>query len=155
MTSSGSPTAHPPQPQPRTAARQRRHLALDGVRGQVAKGRDFARRALRDWEWDGTESGEDALLVVSELVTNAALHAGGCLHLALTRGETLRIEVFDGSAALPRRDPSPRRGIPGGHGLHIIDRLSDRWGCETLQQGKVVWAEIDGSRLAGDPAAAR
>ncbi|MFF4646240.1 ATP-binding protein [Streptomyces sp. NPDC001389] len=152
MTSSGSPTARPPQPH--TAARQRRRLALDGVRGQVAKGRDFARRALRDWEWDGNESAEDALLVVSELVTNAALHAGGCLHLALTRGEALRIEVFDGSTALPRRDPSPRRGIPGGHGLHIIDRLSDRWGCETHEQGKVVWAEIDGSRLAADPAAA-
>ncbi|MEU3312718.1 ATP-binding protein [Streptomyces sp. NPDC006687] len=142
--SSGSPTGHPPQP---AAARQRRQLGLAGARGQVAKGRDFTRRALADWGWDATETADDALLVVSELVTNANLHAGGCLQLVLTSGDVLRIEVFDGSTALPRRDPSPRRGIPGGHGLNIIDRLCDRWGSEADGHGKVVWAEIDSSRL--------
>ncbi|MEU9037035.1 ATP-binding protein [Streptomyces sp. NPDC048352] len=146
MKSSGSPTGHPPHPQSAVAG-QRRLLALDGVRGQVAKGRDFARQALRDWDWGGTETSEDTLLVVSELVTNAGLHADGCLQLVLTRGDALRIEVFDGSTALPRRDLSPRRGVPGGHGLNIIDRLCDRWGAEPSAHGKVVWAEIDGSRL--------
>ncbi|MFH7599906.1 ATP-binding protein [Streptomyces racemochromogenes] len=150
MTSSGSPTGHPPQP---AAARQRRQLALAGARGQVAKGRDFARRALQDWGWDGTESAEDVLLVVSELVTNASLHAGGCLLLVLTRDEVLRIEVFDASTELPRRDPSPRRGVPGGHGLNIIDRLCDRWGSEVSGHGKAVWAEIEASRLAPGTAA--
>ncbi|MGW5398286.1 ATP-binding protein [Streptomyces sp. NPDC003952] len=126
---------------------QRRRLALGGVRGAVGKGRDFTRRALRDWEWDGRESAEDALLVVSELVTNAALHAHGCEELALTSGETLRIEVLDGVTEQPRPRAVPRPGVPGGHGLHLVRRLSDRWGCYPAGTGKVVWAEIDSSRL--------
>ncbi|MET9962197.1 ATP-binding protein [Streptomyces sp. NPDC006326] len=146
MNSSGSQTDHLLRPRP-AAAGQRRRLALAGARGQVAKGRDFARQALRDWGWDGTETSEDTLLVVSELLTNAGLHADGCLQLVLASGEVLRIEVFDGSTALPRRQPSPRRGIPGGHGLYIIERLCDRWGAEVHPHGKVVWAEIDASRL--------
>lgn len=126
---------------------QRRRLALSGVRGHVAKGRDFTRQALKDWGWDGTETSEDALLLVSELLTNASLHAGGCVELALSAGEVLRIEVFDGTTTLPRRHPSPQRGLPGGHGLYIVERLSDRWGTRTHENGKAVWAEIEASRL--------
>lgn len=96
---------------------QRRLLALRSVRGAVGKGRDFSRLTLRDWGWDGRESAEDALLVVSELVTNAALHAHGCEELVLTAGETLRIEVLDGVTELPRPGAVRRPGVPGGHGL--------------------------------------
>ncbi|MCX4782237.1 ATP-binding protein [Streptomyces sp. NBC_01264] len=129
------------------AGGQRRRLALSGVRGAVAKGRDFTREALRDWGWDGTETAEDALLLVSELLTNASLHADGCRELVLTAGETLRIEVHDGTTDLPLPHPAPRRGIPGGHGLYIVERLSDRWGTRTHERGKAVWAEIEASRL--------
>ncbi|MFD5149314.1 ATP-binding protein [Streptomyces sp. NPDC058401] len=128
-------------------AGQRRRLALTGVRGAVAKSREFTREALRDWGWDGTETSEDALLLVSELLTNASLHAGGCHELLLTAGENLRIEVYDGTTTLPRRHPAPQRGMPGGHGLHIVERLSDRWGTHTHEHGKAVWAEIEASRL--------
>ncbi|WP_407841133.1 ATP-binding protein [Streptomyces sp. DSM 116496] len=132
---------------------QRRRLALAGVGGAVAKGRDFTRRALRDWGWDGTETAEDALLLVSELLTNASLHADGCRELVLTAGETLRIEVCDGTTDLPRLHPAPRRGMPGGHGLHIVERLSDRWGTQSHEHGKAVWAEIEAGRLvSGRPA---
>ncbi|MGW7329454.1 ATP-binding protein [Streptomyces sp. NPDC054840] len=113
----------------------------------MAKGRDFARQALLDWGWSGTETSEDALLLVSELLTNAALHGGGCIELALSAGEVLRVEVFDGSTTPPRRHPSPQRGLPGGHGLYIVERVSDRWGTHTHEKGKSVWAEIDASRL--------
>ncbi|MCX5152061.1 ATP-binding protein [Streptomyces sp. NBC_00320] len=128
---------------------QRRRLALSGVRGHVAKGRDFTRQALQDWGWgwDGNATAEDTLLLVSELLTNASLHAGGCIELALSAGEVLRIEVFDGTTTLPHRHPSPQRGLPGGHGLHIVERLSDRWGTHTHENGKAVWAEIEASRL--------
>ncbi|WP_308346497.1 ATP-binding protein [Streptomyces sp. ISL-66] len=128
-------------------AGQRRRLALTGVRGAVAKGRDFTRGALRDWGWDGTATTEDTLLLASELLTNASLHAGGCHELVLTAGETLLIEVYDGTTTLPSRHPAPQRGIPGGHGLHIVDRLSDCWGSRAHEHGKAVWAEIDASRL--------
>ncbi|MFJ3908882.1 anti-sigma regulatory factor (Ser/Thr protein kinase) [Streptomyces sp. 2132.2] len=136
-----------PLPAGPSAVVQRRRLALSGVRGHVAKGRDFTRQALRDWGWDGTETSEDALLLVSELLTNASLHAGGCVELVVCAGDVLRIEVFDGSKALPRRNPSPQRGLPGGHGLNIVERLSDRWGTHTHEHGKAVWVEIETSRL--------
>ncbi|WP_330294297.1 ATP-binding protein [Streptomyces sp. NBC_00503] len=126
---------------------QRRRLALRSVRGAVGKSRDFTRQTLRDWGWDGREGAEDALLVVSELVTNAALHAHGCEELVLTSGETLRIDVLDGVTALPRPGAERRPGVPGGHGLHLVERLSDRWGCYPHGTGKVVWAEIESSRL--------
>ncbi|MEU9146063.1 ATP-binding protein [Streptomyces sp. NPDC048349] len=130
-----------------SVAGQRRRLALSGVRGHVAKGRDFTRQALEDWGWDGDATAEDVLLLVSELLTNASLHAGGCIELVLTAGDVLRIEVFDGTTTLPRRHPSPQRGLPGGHGLYIVERLSDRWGTVTHENGKAVWAEVEVSRL--------
>lgn len=138
-----------------SVAGQRRRLALSGVRGHVAKGREFTRKALTDWGWDGNETAEDALLLVSELLTNASLHAGGCIELALTAGSVLRIEVFDGTTDLPRRHPSPQRGLPGGHGLYIVERLSDRWGTRTHENGKAVWAEIEASRLTSGRSAGR
>ncbi|WP_327281561.1 MULTISPECIES: ATP-binding protein [unclassified Streptomyces] len=128
---------------------QRRRLSLLSVRGAVGKGRDFTRRTLREWGWDGHESAEDALLLVSELVTNAALHAGGCHELVLTAGEALRIDVLDGGASPPCPRVGRGPGVPGGHGLHIVQRLSDRWGSYTHGAGKGVWAEIEASRLEG------
>ncbi|MFD3542648.1 ATP-binding protein [Streptomyces sp. NPDC058662] len=132
---------------------QRRRLALAGVRGPVAKGRDFAREALRDWGWDGTETADDTLLLVSELLTNASLHAGGCLELVLTAGDVLRVEVYDATTVLPHRHPAPQRGVPGGHGLYIVERLSDRWGAAAHDRGKAVWVEVEAARLkSGRPA---
>ncbi|MFE5520720.1 ATP-binding protein [Streptomyces virginiae] len=129
--------------------RQQRHrLALAGVPGHVAKGRRFTRQALQDWGWGSNETSEDALLLVSELLTNASLHADGCHELVLTATETtLLIEVHDGTSVLPVRHPAPQRGIPGGRGLHIVQRLSDRWGTHAYGAGKAVWAEIEASRL--------
>ncbi|MFD3557915.1 ATP-binding protein [Streptomyces goshikiensis] len=126
---------------------QRRRLDLRGVRGAVGKGRDFTRQALRDWGWDRRETAEDALLVVSELVTNAGLHAHGCHELVLTAGEGLRIEVVDGDTAPPRPQAVRRLGVPGGRGLYIVQRLADRWGSRAHGTGKVVWAEFGASRL--------
>ncbi|WP_329390001.1 ATP-binding protein [Streptomyces sp. NBC_01351] len=129
------------------AIRQRRRIALRGARRQVARSREFAREALKDWGWDGRDTAEDALLVVSELVTNAGLHAGGCHELMLRAGDVFRVEVHDGCGDLPRLPPASRPGTPGGHGLQIVRRLADRWGAETHEHGKVVWAEIDAERL--------
>ncbi|MEV7174879.1 ATP-binding protein [Streptomyces sp. NPDC089922] len=132
------------------AVRQRRRLALRGARRQVARGREFAREALRDWGWDGGDTAEDALLVVSELVTNANLHADGCHELTLRGGDVFRIEVHDGVGELPRLPSGSRPGTPGGHGLQIVRRLADDWGAERHAHGKVVWAEIDAARLRAD-----
>ncbi|MET9701006.1 ATP-binding protein [Streptomyces sp. NPDC006529] len=154
MTAIGSDTGDPLRAR-HPVAGQRRRLALRGVRGHVAKGRAFTREALRDWGWDSNQTTEDALLIVSELLTNASLHAGGCDELVLTVGTGLRIEVVDGATQMPAPRATPR-GTPGGHGLSIVQRLSDRWGAVPHDGGKVVWAEIEGSRLtAGTPAPVR
>ncbi|MFJ3518901.1 MULTISPECIES: ATP-binding protein [unclassified Streptomyces] len=135
---------------------QRRRLALRDARRQVGRGRAFAREALADWGWDGRDTAEDALLVVSELVTNASLHAGGCHELLLRSGDAFRVEVYDGLGDLRRLVNASRRGgpgdvrppgLPGGHGLRLVRRLADRWGAEVVGQGKVVWAEFDAERL--------
>src|SRR5437870_5042531 len=79
---------------------QIRRLRLAGTRGAVARARDFAREALHDWGWlpaataDQRAAAEDVLLVVSELVTNACLHAEGPEELRLRcAAKVLRLEV--------------------------------------------------------------
>ncbi|MFI2643999.1 ATP-binding protein [Streptomyces sp. NPDC018610] len=88
---------------------------------------------------------QDAQLVVSELVTNALRHApgpGGLLLEVLTAAPArLRITVRDTSLRVPRpADPDPRR--VGGHGLHLITRLCDRFDTSRHDGGKHVTAEL-------------
>lgn len=133
---------------------QRRRLHLAGTRGQVARGRDFTRQALADWHWwpgrgqDEGGAAEDVLLLVSELLANACLHGGGPHGLLLDAShERLRIEVADGSSTLPSPRLPHEPGRPGGHGLYVVQRLSDRWGATPTAEGKAVWVEIAVSRL--------
>ncbi|MFC9324340.1 ATP-binding protein [Kitasatospora sp. NPDC057015] len=144
---------------------QRRRLALSGLKGQVARGRDFTRQALTDWEWAagldpyGQSTADDVLLAVSELLANACLHAGGPQELVLAASaDGLRVEVLDGDPAVPVPRAPYQPGSPGGHGLHIIERVADRWGVTPLPGGKSVWLEFAAGRLAGavvSPPAAR
>ncbi|BAJ33209.1 MULTISPECIES: ATP-binding protein [Kitasatospora] len=123
---------------------QRRRLALDGRPRPVARAREFTRGALDDWSWPGAD---DVVLLVAELVANAVLHAGGLQDLVLhATGTRLRVEVSDASrtAPVPREPHQP--STPGGHGLHIVRTLSDRWGSTLHPAGKIVWAEIDAPR---------
>ena len=128
---------------------QIRRLALAGPRGAVGRSRVFVREALEDWGWlpgadpDQREVAEDVLLLVSELVTNACLHAGGPTELALhCTEERLRVEVSDGSDLPPVPRAPHQAARPGGHGLHIVNRLATRWGSEPHRYGKTVWLEI-------------
>ncbi|WP_052442599.1 ATP-binding protein [Streptacidiphilus neutrinimicus] len=88
----------------------------------------------------------DIVLVVSELVTNAARHGGGAQWIILSApGEdTIRVEVADVNRRLPvvRRSPVPAR--PGGHGLRLVQHAADRVGVRLWEHrpGKSVWAEF-------------
>ncbi|MFD9687197.1 ATP-binding protein [Kitasatospora sp. NPDC059088] len=138
----------------RPAGGQLRRLGLAGVAKPVARSRSFTARALADWfgplepvEPFGPEAsaptGQEVVLLVAELVANALMHAGGALELALhARPGTLRIEVSDGSPVLPALRLPHLPGTPGGHGLVIVERASCRWGAETHELGKTVWAEV-------------
>ncbi|MCC0093562.1 ATP-binding protein [Streptomyces flavotricini] len=130
-----------------------RHLALDGAAKAVTRCRDFTRQTLAEWGWppvpvDGTarsELTEDALLLVSEVIANACLHAGGPTSLVLRcTPARLRIEVTDRSPAPPRTVHRSDPSRPGGHGLLIVERLGRDWGWgpAVAGPGKCVWVEI-------------
>ncbi|MEU8530394.1 MULTISPECIES: ATP-binding protein [Streptomyces] len=128
-----------------------RTLALGDAPGVVPLARDFARQVLRDWGWlpaataDRRAAAEDVLLVVSELVTNACLHAEGPERLRIARGsKVLRLEVVDRGAGQPAPRTPHRAGRPGGHGMFIVQRLCLDWGVERTPgaPGKTVWAEL-------------
>ncbi|MFJ6464217.1 ATP-binding protein [Streptomyces sp. NPDC091387] len=134
-----------------SAERQWRTLSLRQVSGIVPTARDFARQALHDWGWlpastaDRRAAAEDVLLVVSELVTNACLHAEGPDELRIARTpKALRVEVVDGGAGQPAPRTPHRAGRPGGHGMFIVQRLCLDWGVARVPDapGKTVWAEL-------------
>ena len=86
---------------------------------------------------------DDVLLVVSELVTNAVVHAGTDLTVRLQISSSrLRVEVTDTAAQLPvMRDLD--HVAERGRGMRIIARVADRWGVEPVgDRGKTVWAEL-------------
>lgn len=114
-------------------------LAYDVESARV--GRNFTRSTLL--EWGVATSVDDALLVVSELISNAVMHAeSGCeLRLALSP-VVLRIEVADDGGGTPDPLP-PSRTRPFGRGLNLIDSVASAWGVDPVDSGgKVVWAEI-------------
>ncbi|CAM5384972.1 MULTISPECIES: ATP-binding protein [Streptomyces] len=136
---------------PVPAERQWRTLSLAQAGGIVPTARDFARQALGDWGWlpastaDRRAAAEDVLLVVSELVTNACLHAEGPEELRIGRTpKGLRVEVVDRGAGQPAPRTPHRAGRPGGHGMFIVQRLCLDWGVLRTPDapGKTVWAEL-------------
>ncbi|MDX3757539.1 ATP-binding protein [Streptomyces mirabilis] len=134
-----------------SGGRQARRLSFDGESGVVPLARDFARQALHAWGWLPAESAdrraaaEDVLLVVSELVTNACLHAEGPDELRIScDNKVLRVEVSDRGAGQPAPRTPHRAGRPGGHGMFIVQRLCLDWGVVRTPgaTGKTVWAEL-------------
>ncbi|MFF9816340.1 ATP-binding protein [Streptomyces sp. NPDC014006] len=134
-----------------SAGRQVRTLSFDDQSGVVPLARDFARQALYAWGWlpadsaDQRAAAEDVLLVVSELVTNACLHAEGPDRMELTcDNKVIRIEVADRGTGQPAPRTPHRAGRPGGHGMFIVQRLCLDWGVVRLPglTGKRVWAEL-------------
>ena len=88
---------------------------------------------------DLTHSAEVA---VSELVTNALVHAGTEIEVQVSidpRG--VLVEVHDGNPQAPmRRSHSRQSGT--GRGLHLVDGMVDEWGIAHRDRGKVVWFRI-------------
>ncbi|MFJ8534415.1 ATP-binding protein [Streptomyces sp. NPDC093591] len=134
-----------------SVARQVRRLGFEGQSGVVPLARDFARQALYAWGWlpaataDQRAAAEDVLLVVSELVTNACLHAEGPDELWIAcDNKVIRIEVSDKGTGQPAPRTPHRAGRPGGHGMFIVQRLCLDWGVVRTPgvAGKTVWAEL-------------
>ena len=103
----------------------------------------LARHALRTWLAtldcpDGV--GSDAVLVVSELTTNAVVHARSSAAIVGSLDDGwLRIEVHDDDPTRPQMSATP--GAEGGWGLRIVDAITDGWGWAPTLTGKYVWSE--------------
>ena len=111
----------------------------------IAGARRFVSGTLGRWGFDGVA--DAAAVVVSELATNAVLHARSAFHVsvAVAAGEAVRVAVHDES---PER-PSPRGHsvtASTGRGLRLVDALASRWGTVPLPDRKAVWAELAEAR---------
>jgi anti-sigma regulatory factor (Ser/Thr protein kinase) len=119
-------------------------LALPAVAASAGQARMAIRAVLIDY---GIVAVDDATLLVSEVVTNAVLHARSDLVLrAFLEPGRLRISVEDregahlprpGAAAENRPDPE------SGWGLLLVEAMSLAWGVETTGNGKRVWFDIE------------
>ncbi|MFI6542090.1 ATP-binding protein [Streptomyces prunicolor] len=120
-------------------------------KSSVRQARELVRKRLA--EYGLQDLADIAELLVSELATNAVVHAGGRYRLTLTLGVgTLRCEVADERRHLPR--PSHRHAerddhldvdpdSENGRGLFLVDALAHRWGSRLVEEGKEVWFELE------------
>ena len=117
---------------------EEQHRAFPAELGSVAAARRFVRDALRDLDDDDCYA---VTLVVSELATNALLHAGTNFEVTLRHDDALRIAVIDHDPTPPvRRHAGP--SDTSGRGLHLVEQLCLRWGVDPVDDGKCVWCEL-------------
>ncbi len=117
-------------------------IDLPPERSAAAQARRFAREVSASWGLL-PEVIDDVELLVSELVTNAVLHAHSAARLTIEHfDDRIRVTVADSSAAPPRlRDYGPEAAT--GRGVFLVDRLAHQWGVETDDDaGKRVWFEV-------------
>jgi anti-sigma regulatory factor (Ser/Thr protein kinase) len=115
-------------------------LDLPPSTDSVPVARRFARRAAGSSAADI----DTVVLLVSEVVTNAVLHARSDIRLDVQAGaDTVRVEVYDASPVEPRVHHF-RLTSGTGRGLRMLEQLSRRWGVEPdpARGGKVVWFEV-------------
>ncbi len=125
----------------------RRAGHFEGQAGSIALARDlasaFVRELSADWQVQVSPmAAGDLMLVVSELVTNVERHAPGpCLLELESDGGSVLVTVWDTSTDPPLRLPRDPQRI-GGHGLEIVDRLSEVLTVEGVPVGKRIRARV-------------
>lgn len=116
-------------------------MELDVTPRSAALARRFTYATCAEWNID-PERADAVALVVSELVTNAIVHAESRSTLRLRLAPTaLRVEVVDHGAGAP----NPRQAADDdehGRGLLLVAAYADTWGIDPGGNGKIVWAEL-------------
>ncbi|UIX35348.1 SpoIIE family protein phosphatase [Streptomyces sp. GQFP] len=132
---------------------------FDPVGRSVATARSFVRDTLQGWGF--ADIVDDAVVLTSELVTNAVIHAGTSADvLCLRSDDGVRIEVADRypEREIPLQGSPVNMGSPdreGGRGLQLCAALAGRWGVEYTPTQKQVWFQLElphravGTRSAG------
>ncbi len=116
----------------------------------VAAARRFVRDTLISWGLSGRSDQDDlvadAVLLASELVTNAIVHAGTAVHLTCRMdGATVEISVLDRHPARVIPDPPGTAATvdrPSGRGLVLPAALSSSWGVTYAPTAKVIWFRL-------------
>lgn len=105
----------------------------------VGRARRWVKTQLEGWSDDGMAN---AVLVLSELATNAVLHARAPIVVTVRRrGPWVRVEVDDQDGTSPtEKHYGP--GASTGRGLQLVGILAEAWGVEKGPGSKVVWAEL-------------
>lgn len=122
-------------------------LELPAHRSSARTARRFVSARLTEWRL-ADQLCEEAVLIVSELATNALCHAAGTRILCgvgLISDRWLRLEVHDhdyNGGTLSRCAPGP--DDEGGRGLLLVQEIADDWGVDrsALTGGKAVWATL-------------
>ena len=125
-----------------TMIRPRRRV-FPGAAGQVGRARLFVGDVL-----DGCPVADDAVLLTSELVTNAITHTasgkGGKVIVTVYRADTrVRVEVQDDGS-----EQAPVAHLVGearesGFGLELVELIADRWGHCGGRRSRVVWFTLE------------
>ena len=168
----------PAPARPAPAGAERRRLGLDPVPESARAAREFTVATLHEWQLESVT--EDAVVIASELATNAILHgtpaatratANGaeraCVELSWCLQASRLICVVTDQAGTPPATAAHDPEAESGHGLQIVGALAVAWGWTILGTGeKAVWAALElpghgdaavGSApvLAADPGRAR
>ncbi len=114
----------------------------------VVEARSLVAEHLRHQELPN-EVVEDAVLITSELVTNALRYGRLPVDLRVrSDGHEVMLEVRDRDTFRPRK-LRPSSDDEHGRGLQIVAALADRWGTRATEDGKSVWCLLTASRVAG------
>jgi anti-sigma regulatory factor (Ser/Thr protein kinase) len=131
-------TMAPPRPARRHGSRSRCRVRLATGPAAAAEARRRVRDTIASWQVPVDQ--DAALLLTSELVTNAVRHeAGQAVMLVVTCADgQLRVDVHDTSRSLPAVADVPA-DAETGRGLLLVESLSDEWGFYRTPAGKAVY----------------
>jgi len=116
------------------------HLSLDPVPASVSTARKFVREVLGPVDEDLRDT---VLLLSSELVTNAILHAHTPVQLGMVVDHAyVLVCVADRMPGVTLEAGDHSRDRPGGRGLALVADLSAQWGTVPVTGGKTVWFTV-------------
>ena len=124
-------------------------VTLPSTAASVPTARRFVESVLLGWGLDRLSW--DAAMIVSELTSNVALHAGGrafTVRVSSRPDGSVRLEVSDGSVRLPQQRTHSTTATTG-RGLRIVSDLADDWGAVAGVGGKTVWVELGSPDMRG------
>ncbi|GHJ37993.1 ATP-binding protein [Streptomyces sp. TS71-3] len=122
-------------------------LELPAVQAGVREARRAIADRLRAWRLPDSVL-DDAILIVSELVTNAVCHTPSARILCcvgLTTDQLVHLEVHDhGSSPRSVLPCSPGFDEENGRGLMLVENIAKEWGVErsVFTRGNTVWAAL-------------